>query len=472
MMNPKSWDSKQAGQGLWVLGLIATIGFLPPCFARGQQAGPVSGQGGTAPLFEVPRLETVKRVARPGSLAQREAMTSCYILKTAPHPVEGTAYVVVTDHYNPAYLEPLERLARHHAGTVIRVDDLHTLADRPSRTALARQLIAAKVRYVAVAPRFESFRENMLLGLWDMLSTLDPDPELDALPGLLVAPDAASFAALVDRSIAHRPTPRQAFHPFVISQLVNGSPNGSRSLQKLGILRERFGALGVEAPGLVVRQFAGNQPRLEGGDIWEARTRGPRMLLTGVAEPAARALDEASLIVMFGHGVPGMTCGLKVEAFDKRVLTDKVILCGSCFSAAPAQSDFPKMPVGPDGSEVVANRKRFLMEAIEHGAVVAYGHMRMNGGFPHLYPVLDALLHGETVGEAYQRLIDGLLEWTQLKPDALVLADPDPDNTPALMRRNQLLYVIIGDPALRPMAPIDNDQAARPDGPTGIRGSD
>ncbi len=156
---------------------------------------------------------------------------------------------------------------------------------------------------------------------------------------------------------------------------------------------------------------------------------------------------------MFGHGAPGMTCGMRVEAFDKLALTNKVILCGSCFSAAPAQSDFPKMAVGPDGSEIATDRKRFLMEAIEHGAVVAYGHMRLNAGFPHLYPVLDSLLHGETVGEAYQRLIDGLLEWTQLKPDALVLANPDPDNTPALMRRNQLLYVIIGDPALRPCAP-------------------
>jgi hypothetical protein len=112
------------------------------------------------------------------------------------------------------------------------------------------------------------------------------------------------------------------------------------------------------------------------------------------------------------------------------------------------------MAVGPDGSEVVADRKRFLMEAIERGAVAAYGHMRLNGGFPHLYPVLDALLQGETVGDAYQRLIDGLLEWTGLEPDQLVLAHPETAAMPALMRRNQLLYVIVGDPALRPLAPM------------------
>ncbi len=464
---------KRVGQGTGLLlGLIATIGFWAPASAQGQQAGSAPEQGGAAPRFEVPRLEMVKHVARPGRLTQREAMTSCYILQTAPHPVEGNAYVVVTDHRDAAYLEPLERLTKHHAGTMIRVDDLHALADREGRAALARQLVTAKVRYVAVAPRLESFRENMLLGLWDMLSTLDPDPELDALPGLLVAPDAASFAALIDRSIAYRPTPRSGFHPFVISQVMNGSPNGTRSLQKLGILRERFGTLGVEAPGLVVRHFPGDEPRLEGKDIWEARTRGPRMLLAELPGPASRAIDDASLIVMFGHGAPGMTCGMRVEAFDNRVLTNKVILCGSCFSAAPTKSDFPKMAVGPDGSDVANDRKRFLMEAIEHGAVVAYGHMRLNAGFPHLYPVLDSLLHGESVGEAYQRLVDGLLEWTQLKPGALVLTDPDPDNTPALMRRNQLLYVIVGDPALRPLAPLDNGQASRPIQPVSTPGSD
>ncbi len=65
---------------------------------------------------------------------------------------------------------------------------------------------------------------------------------------------------------------------------------------------------------------------------------------------------------MFGHGVPGIACGLKVEAFDKLVtLTNKVIMCGSCFSAAPVQSDFPKMAVGPDGSAVDVSRRQRLV---------------------------------------------------------------------------------------------------------------
>jgi hypothetical protein len=462
-MRSRIWTA--TGRGLARLGLVG-VALCTTLVSPAQELRPDLDQARRTP-FQVPTLETVKRVARPGRLTPREAITSCYILQTAPHPVAGNAYVIVTDHEEAAYLEPLERLARHRAGSIIRVDNLAALADRPGRADLARRLIAARSLYVAVAPRAESFRENMLLGLWDVLATLDSDPALDALPGLLVAPDAASFAALVDRSIAYRPTPREAFRPFVISQLVNDTPNGSRSLQKLGILRERFGQLGIAAPGLVVRQFPGDQPRLEGKDIWEARTRSPWVLLADLPEPAAHAIDDASLIVMFGHGTPGMTCGMRVEAFEALALTNKVILCGSCMSAAPTHSDFPRMAVGPDGSEVLADRKRFLMEAIQRGAVVAYGHMRLNGGFPHLYPVLDALLQGETVGEAYQRLIDGLLEWTQLDPDELVLTHPEKAVMPALMRRNQLLYVLVGDPALRPLAPLADADAA-----TGNRRSD
>jgi hypothetical protein len=462
----------RVGRGVAILGLIGA-GVLPaPDAARAQQAKRAPEQGGTAPAFEVPRLETVKRLAHRGGLTPKEAMTSCYILQTKAHPVQGDAYLVLTDHRDAAYLAPLERLAQHHAGTLLRVDDLGTLADPAARAALAKQLVVAKPRYVAIAPRLESFRENMLLGLWDILANFDADPELDALPGVLIAPDAASLAALVDRSIAYQPTARSAFHPFVISQLVDATPNGSRSLQKLGILRERFGQVGAETPGLVVRHSPGDQPRLEGKDIWEVHTRGPRTPLTEFPGNATRALNDASLVVMFGHGVPGMACGLKVEAFDDLVLTNKVILCGSCFSAAPMKSDFPKMATGPDGSAVVADRKRFVMEAVEHGAVVALGHMRTNAGFPHLYPVLDSLLHGETVGEAYQRLIDGLLAWTQLDTDDLVLTKPEPNNSLPVMKRNQLLYVIIGDPALRPLTPLDQGQANVSQAPAGAVRSD
>jgi hypothetical protein len=411
----------------------------------------------------VPPLDTLKRVARPGGLSREEASTSRYILRTEPHPVLGDAYVVVTDQTDEAYLAPLRRLAGHHKGTLVQVADLGTLGERPAREELGRKLVESRVGYVAIAPRLESFRENMVLGLWGVLSTLDADPQLDARPGFIVAPDAASLAALVDRSIAHRPTPRASFRPFVVSQFGNNTPVGTRSVQKLGVMRALFSQLGVETPGLVVRQFPGEEPRLEGDDLWVARTRGPRALLSDLPAPAARAFNDASLVVMFGHGTPGVTCGIRVEAFDRLRFADKVVLCGSCMSAAPVQSDWKAMAVGPDGAPVVADRKRFLMEAVEGGAVVTYAHMRLNAGFPHLFPVVESMLRGETVGEAYQRLIDGLLGWTRLGADDLVLSRADQDDQREVMRRNQMLYVIVGDPALHPFSPLEAAPAGSPE---------
>ncbi len=452
LSNSTIWKRPSSALG-FLMALIVALPVVSPA----QQPGPGEAQGTAGPAFVVPPVASLKRVARPGGLSREEAMTSRYVLRTESHPVQGDAYLVVTDHRDEAYLAPLRRLAQHHGGKVLQVDDLGGLAQRPVRENLARQLTEAKVGYVAVAPRLESFRENMLLGLWGVLATLDNDPELDARPGLLVAPDAASFAALIDRSIAYRPTPRASFHPFVISQLGNPSPVGTRSLQKLGVLREMFGQLGFETPGLVIRQFPGDRPRLDGQDIWVARTAGQRQLLSDMPEPAARAFDEASMVVMFGHGVPGVTCGLKVEAFDHRSFANKVVLCGACMSAAPTQSDWKAMDVGPDGAKVVADRKRFVMEAVERGAVVTYAHMRLNAGFPHLFPVMESLLHGDSVGEAYQRLIDGLIGWTRLDPDALVLSKADSEDEMAAMRRNQLLYVLVGDPALHPLEPLSRE---------------
>ena len=45
-------------------------------------------------------------------------------------------------------------------------------------------------------------------------------------------------------------------------------------------------------------------------------------------------IDEASLIVMFGHGTPGMTCGMRVEAFDVAGRKVKTIAMGQYAAGA------------------------------------------------------------------------------------------------------------------------------------------
>ena len=119
-------------------------------------------------------------------------------------------------------------------------------------------------------------------------------------------------------------------------------------------------------------------------------------------------------------------------------MTDKTVMCGDCFSAA----------TGTDPSQATsgssATDPSFALLAVDNGADVVYAHMRENFGFPHLYPVLENWMEGLTVGEAYQRQINALLQYGNFSANDLLSGDLD--------RTDSLLYVIIGDPALQPLA--------------------
>jgi hypothetical protein len=401
----------------------------------------------------IPRLDAITQVDRQHRPSQDEVRSATFMVKPQPHRVSGDAYVIVTDHRDEGFLEPLRRLAKHHAGTILRVDDLAALGrDAAAREKLEADLRKANPRFVAIAPRWESFRENTILGLWQVLAALDADPEIDVLPGLLVARDAKTLTSLVDRSIQYRPRARPAVRPFVVAQVMDSSVLGMRSLQKAGIMRVLFDQYGCSTSSLVTRTFRARKPdaeRSSKGPQWEVSAAAPRQFISTLPPGAKQSLDAASLVVLFGHGVPGMTCGLDVDAFRDVKMADKVVLCGSCFSLAPGKSDFPAMPQGPDGSEIRADREDFALRAIENGSVAVYAHMRLNSGFPNLYPVLRGWMDGETIGEAYQRQLNALADLTGLAPDEFVLKDAG--DRQGAMRRNPLLCVVIGDPALEPM---------------------
>ena len=90
------------------------------------------------------------------------------------HAVGGTEYVVLTDHVDQAYLESLQKLTAHHKGQIVRVPDLALLHEQEERfNKLQKQLRTIGPKYAAIAPRLDSFRENMLMGMWELFSTLD-----------------------------------------------------------------------------------------------------------------------------------------------------------------------------------------------------------------------------------------------------------------------------------------------------------
>ncbi len=400
----------------------------------------------TAKLI-IPNVAELLRVDRETRPSRQAMKNSAFVMKTQPHAVDGDKYVILTDHTGQGYLQPLQRLAKHRDGVILRVDDLALLyKDSDEMTRVRTQLREAKVRHLAIAPRMETYRENMLLGMWELISTIDSDPQLDAFPGLLLASSEGDFAGLIDRSISHAPLGSRELRPFAISQVP--SMQELRALQKSGILRKLFAEQDCNTPTVAIYSpRATDAPKLPGDLFWGYQSKSRGDFLKQFPDPAAREFEKASLLVMHGHGVPGMSCGVDIDAIPEEI-SAKVLLCGSCFSAAPKKSDLPAMRQAPGGYSVKA-RDAFVVRAVDNGANVVFGHMRLSQGFPHLFPVLEAWMEGRTVGEAYQELINGIIEMQGLKSGHFVVRESAAKGRQP--PQNILLYVVIGDPAIQPL---------------------
>lgn len=409
-------------------------------------ANPPSGADadGRLKLPSINQLERISSGKRPSREASRD---TAFIIKTKKHKVNGDTYVILTDHTDQEFIQSLERLAEFRKGKIIRTDDLAKLHENKQEfRRIQDALRKIRVNNIAIAPRSENYRENMVLGMWELLTTLDKDPQLDAYPGFLLASDAKALARLVDRSMVYKPKPNKKLRPLLISQVP--SRGELRSLQKSGILQKMFKEDGYEVPVLAIYSAkAKGALELAGESSWQINNEG-RGAVKKLPSKAKKAFDEASLLVMHGHGTYGMSCGLDIAALPDS-LDSLVMLCGSCFSAAPKNSDFPKMRQAPGGYSMEP-RDAFALRAAEHGAVAVFGHMRLNAGFPYLFPVLETWMEGRTVGEAYQELMNAIIEKTQTDSGDFIVNLPlkDPQGIP----QNKLLYVIIGDPALQPLS--------------------
>jgi len=398
------------------------------------------------PAFTIPNAADLTRIDRNRRPSRRDMANSAYVLATKPHAVDGAAYIVLTDHSERGYLESLKSLAAARSGEMIRVEDLARIHEKPKAfTELQKTLRDKKAKYVAIAPRMDSYRENMLLSMWELLSTLDDDPQLDALPGLLLASNEKSLANLIRQSIEFKSIAANEIKPFAISQVQRASE--TRSLQKAGVVRKHFADSGLKTPIVAIYGAqASKAPRLPGKDVWNLEVEGNRQFVKEFSAPILKTLEDSNLIVMHGHGIPGMSCSVDVDGLPAD-LTGKILLTGSCFSASPSVSDLPKMRQAP-GNYKVEQRDAFAIRAIDNGAVVAFGHQRLSSGFPHLYPVLDSWTKGRTVGQAYQELLNGLIDLQQTTKGKFIISAEQ--KTSRRIPQNLLLYVIIGDPALQP----------------------
>ena len=154
--------------------------------------------------------------------------------------------------------------------------------------------------------------------------------------------------------------------------------------------------------------------------MWNLKLQG-RKVLESFSSDLSDKFDESNLIIMHGHGVRNvLQCG---QSGNSRDLHGKVLMTGSCFSASPRKSDLPEMRDAPGGF-TVEKRDAFILKAVDQGALVAFGHQRLSSGFPHLYPVLESWLQGDTVGEGYQQLLNALIDFKGFRAGDFVVRQP------------------------------------------------
>lgn len=403
--------------------------------------------------FKIPEVGELPRIDRSSPRPAREVLrNSAYILKFKEHTPIGNGYVILTDHSEEDYLKPLKKLAKYREATLIKVGNLAELHQPHTLHGLRSRLVKLKPKYVALAPRPESYRENMLLGAWELLTTIDDDPYLDVFPGILAAPSLGSFKALIDRTVRYRAITTKDLRPFAISQVASNEE--TRSLQKAGILRKVFATHGIETPTLAVyTPKAIKAPELKGEKSWKIRLSSKVNFVKEFSPGLSAVLREARLVIMHGHGIPGMSCSVDIDGIPASS-RNEVVLSGSCFSAVPMKSDFPRMSSAPGGYQV-GQRPAFAARYIERGATVFFGHMRLSSGFPHLYPVLEKWMSGATVGEAYQQLINAIIDMRGFRSGSYVVKQPADQRR---LPQNVLLYVILGDPAIVPFEALNKEE--------------
>jgi len=400
--------------------------------------------------LKIPSIESLLRADRNHPPTRQLSANSEYVLRTQPHETAGETYVVLTDHTDSNYLESLNRLAKHHRGEVIWVKDLARMGELESEIEwLREELRQRKVKWVAIAPRLETFRENTVLGVWELLSSLDDDVQLDCQPGFL-ASNFQAFRKLIDQSINYSSIRFKGLRPFAISQVQNSTE--TRSLQKSAMLKSHFKESGIPVPIVAIYGAqADTAPRLPGEQVWNLKVESRKKFVQTMPADATKSLQDSNLVVMHGHGIPGMSCSLDIDGLPAD-MSGKILLSGSCFSASPVASDLPAMRQAPGGYEV-QQRDAFILRAIDNGAVVAFGHQRLSSGFPHLYPVLESWVNGQTVGAGYQQLINALIEFGGFKSGKFLIQKDQKSNK--RLPQNRLLYVVIGDPALQPIQQED-----------------
>ena len=391
----------------------------------------------------IPSVEDMRNPPTPNAFGP-----SAGLAKTKAHPAIGEGYVILSDHQDELARHALERLAKHRGGRVLAVSSLGSLFKDPAEfKRIQKMLRKLKPRFVAVAPRLESYRENMHLSILKLLAGLDSDPQLDAFPGYLVASDAAKLSELVERTINYKVLGKDRIMPVSIGAIEDNDSRRYRSYQKAKVVQKMFSQQDKESPAIIITTRKSHTERADFPQLKSSEgnismlPNAARQTFASLSAPATQVLNENNVLFMFGHGTPERIVGTQVDAFAGIDFSDELVFCGSCMSASSYFADRLNLDSKKDD-------KRFAFHAMDNGSVMMLGHMGLCGGFPKVYPMAEHVMDGLSSGEAYQRLMNSIIGTKAIpayypEPPPAKAVSPDP--------ANGLLYILWGDPALVPI---------------------
>jgi hypothetical protein len=412
--------------------------FLLSCAASFQRSYAINIDSAIDSVFQQFDISKASAVT---DVPPRKRGARSYTYITDLNAPSGKNYVVITDMVGPNFLA-VEKLAGAHNGKIIRLADMRNLTtDAELRAKLVADLNKVQPEYVALCPRIENFSENVTLALWEVLTAYG-NGTINVFPSFLVASDPATFSAFIDRSLSGTPVAPSALNAFIVGQSTTASAGGARAVQKAMVFKSLISKLHGTSNSVVVKTSDSIEdlPAQAETTVTTIDASGKRVFKL---PPNLQAqLQNSNLFVLFGHGSPGMTCTLDVSSFRNIPLNNEIVLCGSCFSATPDYSDIPSLAA-------TANKHSapFFKRAIANGARAFYGHMHENGGFPEMFVLFDALLHGESIGQGYQRLLNVQLKESPVPAGKLVMTPEQLADNTSINQRNGLLYIMIGDPA-------------------------
>lgn len=419
-----------------ILWLGSSVGICAP-------ARSASFRDATTSVFSKHGIDRVMSDSQvtPGKSAERS-----FTYQSTLNVPSGSSYVIVTDHDDPDCLKTLDKLAQFRSAQIIHLRNFRNLSALPAaRHSLIERLRAANPQYVAIVPKIENFSENTLLAFWQVLLGLG-DGKATVYPGFLLGRNSQELDALVTRSIEKSKLTPENLNPVVIAQATDQKNGGMRAIQKAEIIEDIFHELGGNCDGLVVRTPTAPPP-LTFPQIGRLGTLNAPVggLVHQLPSNVLKSIEDAHLLLLFGHGSPGMTCSIAVDGFNNVPMRNDVVLCGSCFSCTPIYSDVMSASNGkrPDS---------LAYRALANGASVFYGHMHENSGFPQLFLAFESLMNGETVGQSYQRVLNCVFANAKVQRQQFVMTNDEISNQTAINDRNDLLFVMIGDPAACPIS--------------------